>query len=1000
MNKICKEIFRAIHEGKWLNIEYRNKDEQVTKYWIGIKDIDARNRTLNVDGLHLAYYTVAPLTIYIDSILSAEVVQGTYFPINEILIDDVKNNSSKYLNIFSNVMNLKILNYLSDCNKLNRTPYKTDYSLLKENFDEDCLINGPYKLSDNQFKQIVREFHFRAENKEKTTKIRDLCVNVISINSKKGIYVLAYRKLLLNVVSKTFVPEQHVTFCHEFTINDNKDKLSIQFFLDADDLDLIDNFEENREIIKDRIKDHNPSISVDDMPYLMALGYDARVDLDEEYSAILKMIEEDNTTVPIQAFFGELVSHSQRRKEYPVALLNDKVNLDQLLAINTAMKFPLTYVQGPPGTGKTNTIINTISTAFFNEKTILFASYNNHPIDSVFKELSSLKYKDNLIPFPILRLGNKEKIQEAIRYIKTLYENVKNINIFASTLDKNKDEKIERSKQLSLLLKKHEEKLDYEERREIIKKILSSTSDFTFSVDLESRQLRDVEEHLQEIGVVSDEDAMSLLSNDFEEYFKWLYYTSAQYIQRLSETKYDEFWKILNMNDENKQVAEFNKYMSLEENVGNLLRVFPIIVTTCISAHRIGKPMPYFDITIIDEASQCNTAESLIPIIRGRNLMLVGDQQQLNPVILLDKKNNDALKKKYSIAPEYDFINNSIYKTYLACDAISDEILLSNHYRCHEKIIDFNNKKYYNNKLNIKSKNPESQPLTYVNVNNDTTSVRNTAPEECEQIVKYCVANKDKKIGIITPFVNQKNLINEELQKEGITDVVCGTVHAFQGDEKDIILCSLAITDKTTAKTYNWLKGNKELINVAVSRAKNKFILLTNDKDLERLHSLDSGDDDIYELASYMKSNGTSRVTSRVVNSRALGIKPYSTETEDSFMNTLTYALGNINIGKRQYEIRKEVPIAQVFGENFSHTDLFYTGRFDFVVFEKKSRIPVFAIELDGKEHYDNEVVKIRDEKKKKICDEHRFQLIRVDNSYARRYAYIKGILIKYLKSI
>ena len=51
MNQVCRDIFRAIHEGKWLKIEYRNKSEQVTRYWIGILDLDSRNRMLRVDGL-------------------------------------------------------------------------------------------------------------------------------------------------------------------------------------------------------------------------------------------------------------------------------------------------------------------------------------------------------------------------------------------------------------------------------------------------------------------------------------------------------------------------------------------------------------------------------------------------------------------------------------------------------------------------------------------------------------------------------------------------------------------------------------------------------------------------------------------------------------------------------------------------------------------------------------------------------------------------------------
>ena len=127
-----------------------------------------------------------------------------------------------------------------------------------------------------------------------------------------------------------------------------------------------------------------------------------------------------------------------------------------------------------------------------------------------------------------------------------------------------------------------------------------------------------------------------------------------------------------------------------------LQEIFPIIITTCISAHRLGEPGPMFDMVIMDEASQCNTAVSLVPILRGESLMLVGDPQQLNPVILLEEAPNRKLRKKYNVAQEYDYCKNSIYKTFLACDAVSDEVLLRNHYRCNRKIIEFNNQKYYN----------------------------------------------------------------------------------------------------------------------------------------------------------------------------------------------------------------------------------------------------------------------------------------------------------------
>ena len=206
-------------------------------------------------------------------------------------------------------------------------------------------------------------------------------------------------------------------------------------------------------------------------------------------------------------------------------------------------------------------------------------------------------------------------------------------------------------------------------------------------MELQSRQLSQIEKRISGIEEVREEDAMPLIDDDEEEFRKYLYYISAKYIQRLGEPKNQDLLDIVLMEGSRKlQVTEFNRYLSQEENMKKFLRIFPVVITTCISAHRLGAPKPYFDMVIMDEASQCNCAVSLVPIIRGKNLMLVGDPQQLSPVIVLDPKNNQALKKRYKISREYDYMENSIYKTYLACDSVSDEILLSYHYRCHEKI--------------------------------------------------------------------------------------------------------------------------------------------------------------------------------------------------------------------------------------------------------------------------------------------------------------------------
>ena len=128
--------------------------------------------------------------------------------------------------------------------------------------------------------------------------------------------------------------------------------------------------------------------------------------------------------------------------------------------------------------------------------------------------------------------------------------------------------------------------------------------------------------------------------------------------------------EIINCADEKKKVQQFNAYIRKAENLKKFQKIFPIIATTSISAHKLGEPGTYFDMVIMDEASQGNIAMSLVPIIRGRSLMLVGDPQQLSPVILLHPADNERLKKIYSVTEEYDYIKNSIYKTYLALSLI------------------------------------------------------------------------------------------------------------------------------------------------------------------------------------------------------------------------------------------------------------------------------------------------------------------------------------------
>lgn len=520
MNEICKAIFRAIHEGKWLQIEYRNQSSEMSRFWIGILDLDVRRRSLSVDGLHIMQMRCARFDVlYIDFIQSAEIIDGSYQRKNEDLIRDIKYHPEKYEGLFGNIANLKILNYLAECNRMDTVPYYKEYDLLRL-FDEDRLrgqavTDGTYRLSQEQYQALIQKFVSNISRLNKT-KCVELGLNVLSVHmpKEKGLYVLAYRRLLFDIKNYCLRPDEDITICYEYEVLEQKQ--SILQFLNEEDRGLLEDFEYNQELIKDRITERNKWIKgVDDMPYIIAVGRDLKIDLRSEYEAIVKLYDgdKDEIPMPIKAFFGNLLARPSRRKTYPFAIINRQLNMDQLLAINNAMKYPLSYVQGPPGTGKSSTIVNTITTAFFNDRTVLFTSYNNHPIDSVVESLCKLKTAyGRRIPFPIVRLGNLPRVKQALDYMRDIYEETKEITILESNLARNKRLETQKLNELSRMLKNYEERLELGEKETAIRELANTQQKhLAFYADLFGRQIENVNKRQNELQEVSLQDVLNLL---------------------------------------------------------------------------------------------------------------------------------------------------------------------------------------------------------------------------------------------------------------------------------------------------------------------------------------------------------------------------------------------------------------------------------------------------------------------------------------------------------
>ena len=86
-------------------------------------------------------------------------MDGSWCPVNETLVADIRDNPGKYTALFANSANLRVLDYLAACNRLDATPYQSNYSLIHQ-IDADCFAD--YKEDTLELTDAEMEHYFGA----------------------------------------------------------------------------------------------------------------------------------------------------------------------------------------------------------------------------------------------------------------------------------------------------------------------------------------------------------------------------------------------------------------------------------------------------------------------------------------------------------------------------------------------------------------------------------------------------------------------------------------------------------------------------------------------------------------------------------------------------------------------------------------------------------------------------------------------------------------------
>lgn len=291
-----------------------------------------------------------------------------------------------------------------------------------------------------------------------------------------------------------------------------------------------------------------------------------------------------------------------------------------------------------------------------------------------------------------------------------------------------------------------------------------------------------------------------------------------------------------------------------------------VILGTCIGIgmNRIVREM-HFDTVIIDEAAKANLAESLVPMKLGDRFILVGDDKQLPPY--MDRQMiSDFVKDNNSKCPDdskitendvIQAISKSLFELYHDnMEGDSENVVMLNYqYRMHPEIGNFISDVFYDGKVNmgentvtqfISLPEPYNDPIHFVDTelrpNHWEKRVGQSYINECEAsliceeilpLIDTAGLSKDVSLAIITPYSAQREYLRSFLRGSKHVNSIY-TIDSIQGMEFDIVIFSFvrSFSDKFS-KVVGFLDDMRRL-NVSLSRAKKKLILVGNKPTLTR----------------------------------------------------------------------------------------------------------------------------------------------------------------------
>ncbi|MBN2745362.1 MAG: AAA family ATPase [Bacteroidales bacterium] len=699
-------------------------------------------------------------------------------------------------------------------------------------------------------------------------------------------------------------------------------------------------------------------------------------------------------------------------------------NVSQKEAVNKAFSSPLSVIEGPPGTGKTQTILNIIANAVMDGQSVAVVSSNNSATKNVYEKLQK-----NGIEFIAALLGNSTNRQEFIdsqidipdlsQFILSdekklsIKQTCENLFNQLSEYLRQKNELALLKQELDSLITEYKHFKDENKIENDIDFFENTTSDKILAlwVAIENYSLTNKKQtwwrkilywfkyskKKKTLFDIPTEKAILICQSNYypvkiEELKSRQKFLEVSLEHFSFDDKMREYSQLSMQLFKSKLCKKYNRNQrdryeirELRSNSEKFLKDYPVIMSTTYSLRRSLAEEITYDFVIIDESSQVDLATGALALSCAKRAVIVGDLKQLpNVVDNKMKEKTDAVFDNFSIPESYRYSNHSLLASIIEIFPHIPKTLLREHYRCHSKIIEFCNQKFYDNQLIIltESKN-EREPLVVYKTAAGNHAREHTNQRQIDMIINEIIPNEKLEgidLGIVTPYRNQTNALQKAFSG---TKTKADTVDKFQGRENDVIILS------TVDNEISEFTDNPNRLNVAISRAIKQLILVVNGNDRDK-------DSNITDLIRYIDYNNFSVKESKLRSVFDYLYKGYErkraeilskNENKSDFdSENLMYVLisNTLKLDKfSKYDVVINFPLNVIkdFSKLTEEEQKYAQHRnthLDFLIYNKLGKNPTLAIEVDGYEYHKTGTKQAeRDMKKDSILAKYELPLLR-----------------------